>query len=459
MLSFEQCTRPVTRSTYAKTGFSLMLLKYAIDLFIARVLFDRHWSPLKYLIWPDGETVLLTQLGPGDRQFGLIMLAMSLPFIIIGTLMTYRRLKSAGLPPGLLVLFFFPVINLFFIALLCLAPEKHQNHPEASPDLPASPKPGFHFLLAATFLSSFITVLTVWLGAQLLANYGFGLFVGAPFAHGFFSVIIYGWKNPQPLGRCLSIGFQASLLAFLCLFIIGLEGAICLIMFLPLGLILAFLGSCFGYLVQARPWMQRSFPALLLVQLTGLPLLMGMETALEPEPILRRVDSSVLVLAEQDIVWDVVVAFPPIPDTSLPWYFRTGVAYPLKAEIEGEGVGAIRKCVFSTGPFVEPITHWEKPLRLAFDVKSQPCPMHEMSPYKIHPPHLDNYLRSQKGEFRLVDIGDGMTRLEATTWYSNRMWPQEYWGLWSDAIIHQVHLRVLNHIRKCAREKSAKPAS
>jgi hypothetical protein len=169
------------------------------------------------------------------------------------------------------------------------------------------------------------------------------------------------------------------------------------------------------------------------------------------------VDSSIVIHADRETVWNVVVAFPPIPDDNLPWYFRTGVAYPVRAEINGEGVGAVRKCVFSTGPFIEPITRWEKPQRLSFDVIDQPCPMHELSPYKIHPPHLDNYLRSQKGEFRLVDLGNGTTLLEGTTWYKNRMWPQEYWGQWSDAIIHQVHLRVLEHIRQHA--EAARKAS
>ena len=30
------------------------------------------------------------------------------------------------------------------------------------------------------------------------------------------------------------------------------------------------------------------------------------------------------------------------------------------------------------------------------------------------------------------------------------MWPAFYWRLWSDAIIHRIHLRVLNHIKELA---------
>ena len=48
--------------------------------------------------------------------------------------------------------------------------------------------------------------------------------------------------------------------------------------------------------------------------------------------------------------------------------FKTGLAYPLRARLVGAGVGAVRHCEFTTGAFVEPITVWDAPHRLAFDV-------------------------------------------------------------------------------------------
>jgi hypothetical protein len=159
------------------------------------------------------------------------------------------------------------------------------------------------------------------------------------------------------------------------------------------------------------------------------------------------VHSAVLVTAPPEALWDAVVAFSPIPAPDS-WLFRTGIAYPTHAEIAGEGKGAVRRCHFSTGAFVEPITHWEPPHRLAFDVTEQPHPMREWSPYSnLHPPHLDTGLRAHRGEFRIVPLGDGTTRLEGTTWYSIAFAPEFYWGWISDAIIHAIHLRVLEHIR------------
>ena len=119
-------------------------------------------------------------------------------------------------------------------------------------------------------------------------------------------------------------------------------------------------------------------------------------------------------------------------------------------DIEGEGPGAVRRCVFSTGAFVEPIEVWDAPRRLAFRVEEQPEPMRELSPFPIHPPHLDHYLVSHRGQFLLTPLPGGRTRLEGTTWYTNRMWPAVYWQVWSDHIIHTIHLRVLRHIKGIA---------
>jgi hypothetical protein len=120
----------------------------------------------------------------------------------------------------------------------------------------------------------------------------------------------------------------------------------------------------------------------------------------------------------------------------------------VRATIEGQGIGATRYCEFTTGTFVEPITAWEHPVRLAFDVTDQPPALIELSPYRqVHPPHFAGYLTSKRGEFRLIELPGGRTRLEGRTWYSFAMYPEGYWTLWSDLLIHRIHRRVLEHIK------------
>jgi hypothetical protein len=75
--------------------------------------------------------------------------------------------------------------------------------------------------------------------------------------------------------------------------------------------------------------------------------------------------------------------------------------------------------------------------------------MEEWSPYNtVHAPHLDGILQSHHGEFRLIPLPDGGTRLEGHTWYSFAMAPIAWWSLWSDASIHAIHTRVLAHIKQ-----------
>ena len=45
--------------------------------------------------------------------------------------------------------------------------------------------------------------------------------------------------------------------------------------------------------------------------------------------------------------------------------------------------------------------------------------MNEYNPFwDIHPPHLDGYFVSKKGQFTLNQLADKKTELEGTTWYT-----------------------------------------
>ena len=106
----------------------------------------------------------------------------------------------------------------------------------------------------------------------------------------------------------------------------------------------------------------------------------------------------------------------------------------------------MRYCEFSTGPFVEPITVWEPPNRLSFDVAKQPPSMREWSPYEVvHAPHVVGTMQSLRGEFRISALPNGRSRLQGTTWYRLKMSPDAYWTLFADEIVHVIHMRVLRH--------------
>ena len=225
----------------------------------------------------------------------------------------------------------------------------------------------------------------------------------------------------------------------------------CVSMAVPLLLPLGALGGLMGKAIAdstRRP--SREFMAVIV----ALPLLSVAEARLYSTTE-YEVMTAVEIDAPPEVVWKYVTQFPDLPPPHQ-WYFRTGIACPERARIDGEGVGATRYCEFTTGTFVEPITVWQPSHRLAFDVTDQPAPMLELSPYRhVHPPHLDGYLRSNRGEFLLIALPDGRTRLEGRTWYEFDMFPQSYWTLWSGLFIHKIHERVLLHVKQLAEDEAA----
>nr|MBP7685050.1 SRPBCC family protein [Deltaproteobacteria bacterium] len=174
-----------------------------------------------------------------------------------------------------------------------------------------------------------------------------------------------------------------------------------------------------------------------------------MEGVAPPPADTHMVETVVEVAAPPEVVWERVVAFPELPPIE-DWIFRVGVAAPTGARIEGSGVGAIRRCEFTTGEFVEPIEVWDPPRELGFSVQDMPDPMREMSPYDIRPRHLDGYFRTTAGQFLLERTATGGTRLRGRTYYQLDMMPTVYWKLWADDIIHRIHLRVLRHVAHVA---------
>ncbi len=219
----------------------------------------------------------------------------------------------------------------------------------------------------------------------------------------------------------------------------------------PLGYALACLGGWVGYALQKRRGPRVSSVAVALILPLALPGFIGVERwgrlARGPEPEML-VRSEIVVAAPPERVWRAVLQFKPLPPpTEL--LFRAGIAYPTRAEIRGTGVGAIRRRVFSTGAFVEPIETWDEPRRLAFSVAEQPRILTELTPYReIQAPHLDGFFASTHGEFELTEMPGGRTRLVGRTWYRHAIWPTAYWRIWSDAVIHAIHMRVLEGIRR-----------
>jgi hypothetical protein len=438
----------VSRRAYALTGFGLMAFKYAVEAVAMRRFAGQSWTPLDY--FSPLYSIKASKLAYAPDWLLLALGIWTLPFVWIGAAFTLRRARDAGFGPGAVLAFFVPLGNYAAMLLLAAWPTREPTGAESLPTdagddgWSSGPEPAprvYESALLAVAVTAALGLALVLFSTWVSRSYGTTLFLGVPFVLGFEAAFLLNHRGVQSRGTTLSVVAIALLLLGLFLMLFAAEGFLCIAMAAPLAAPLAFAGGVFGReLALARMRKRVSLvPALLIVPLAGL------EARLS-DPCTFEVVSALEIDAPPARVWPNVIGFSELPEPEH-WIFSTGIAYPLRAVIEGEGVGAVRRCEFSTGAFVEPITHWEPPARLAFDVVSQPLPMEEWSFYrKVHPPHLDESFRALRGEFRLIELPGGRTRLEGSTWYHLDAFPLGYWRALADTVVHRIHLRVLEHI-------------
>lgn len=431
----------IDRGPYLLLGFGLMAVKFNLERLVAGVLFDRPWSVLAhYLHAPELDPRAMAGVDGGFYQ---ALVVTTLPFVWTGVALTVRRLRSAGLPPALSVLFFAPFVNFLFFLALASLPRVPAVAPAGFLDrfVPRS-KAGAAAMSAVLGGAATLVLAPLWEG--LSSGYTAGLFIGFPFTLGLSSSLLFGYHEERGYWETMGAAAMTTGLAAVAVFAAAVEGLICIAMAAPLAFALAAMGATVGYFIQRRGDRALLPAAAVFV---ALPLLTGAESATAPRAAALPVRTSVVVDAPPEAVWPNVVSFSELPAPEH-WVFRLGFAYPVRASLTGRGVGAVRRCEFTTGAFVEPITAWEEPRRLAFSVTEQPPPMRETSWYPdIRPRHLDGFLVSEGGEFLLEPLPGGRTRLTGTTWYRHAIAPSWYWRPWSDAVIHRIHARVLAHVK------------
>jgi hypothetical protein len=428
---------PVSRRFYLTAGVTLMILKYAIDAALIYAGTGKLLSPLLYLL--PIATLKTDILGQAPAWVLFALVALTLPFAWIGASMSVRRAKDAGLTSALGLLFFAPFVNYLMMAALAALPSRPASRP-ALPLAGTDRAIGAALVGVAAGATMTVTVLAI---TSIALHYGEAAFVGVPFLSAATASFLFNLRGERSVAATVVVAGLTVLVGEGLLSLFAVEGAICLAMAAPIAFAIAIVGALFGRAV-ARIEDRRA--------LVGPYAVLPVLAVLEPSQHVlaaRAVSTTVDLAAPPEAVWNAVVAFPEIPATDLPaWYFRLGVAYPIRAHIDGAGVGAVRRCEFSTGAFVEPITTWDPPRLLAFDVAASPPTMRELSPWDdVLAPHVRaEIFRSERGEFRLEPLPGGGTRLTGTTWYHLDMAPTWYWTAWSDAILHKIHRRVLDHV-------------
>lgn len=435
----------VSRKQYLIAGILLMLLKYLGEVGFYYLALQKFLTPLQFFNPIFHYRYPEYHLAPD--WFIPIVALWSLPFIWIGLNMSFRRAFDAGYSPWWALTFFFPGLNYILMAAFSIMPTVEQSQSETA--RPMTVHPSLKSALILTFSFAIAGTLLTWMSTNVVKTYGTSLFLFSPFFLGIFQGFLMNVKEMRGFRSTAFFCCLTILMIHLFLLIFALEGLICLAMSLPLSLVMGVMGAFGGYGIARTPKAKSMKPMALMLILPVMPVAEKMTMTPHQDVVI----SKIIINAPPEKVWPFVVKFSDLPPPT-EFLFKLGVAHPLRARIEGEGVAAIRYCEFSTGAFVEPITTWDEPYHLAFDVRYQPQPMKEVSFYDhVDSPHLDGYFRSVKGEFRLIPYGNNQTELVGRTWYEMDMHPGWYWQVYGRWFIHQIHLRVLDHIRNLSESR------
>jgi Polyketide cyclase / dehydrase and lipid transport len=332
--------------------------------------------------------------------------------------------------------------------------------------------------LSVVIASIFCVLVYILLARFNQEQYGLFSIILAPIACGFlftsllnFPALKAGKENaPWSIQRFFLDGLLAPTLLSLghciLLFVLFLEGSICVLMAMPFLLMFYALGGALAAgTLWLLDWNQRrmlSCSAMLLaVAIIGQPL----ENQFLSRKEYYSQTSVIEVNAPPQEVFKLIPGFPKIADDEAnprldAAWFQLGLPEPQQSTVNCEGVGCERRCQFNQNiHFKEKITAYEPGKLLQFDVVSVVGHQNKITGVDPHILPGGLYFDNTKGEFKLTEVRPGVTRIEGTTWYHLQSSVNWYAKPYADVMLEAIHMRVLEHIKRLAEAKKQSAAS
>jgi hypothetical protein len=359
--------------------------------------------------------------------------------------LAFRRAADANIHEGLAATVTAPLVQIPVIVYLAAAPPRAvqiEKDPLFARDANASGN-GMSAALGV-IAGAGITLVAVALSTLVFRVYGFGVFVLLPFVIGVTTAYIANRKADIGGYQTAQLVLGATTLGGIALILASLEGVICILMASPLGALVAVVGGVLGRALAGTGKRGQVAPGFAL-----LPIVFALEH-LFSVPTNFDTQQAVTVNAPVEVVWSSILRMDRIDEPpSLP--FRFGVAYPIRGEVVGEGVGAVRHGEFSTGTAIERVTEWVPNRKLAFAVETDIPAMRELSPYEhVHAPHVIGYFTTRTTSFELAPRPDGAIEVTLRSSHEIRLDPLLYWMPLARFMVAENNARVLAHIRRQA---------
>jgi hypothetical protein len=295
---------------------------------------------------------------------------------------------------------------------------------------------GLAIRLAARLLGGDHSVMTV----------GFIFFM--PLALGFLAVFFAEMKQAQRLWICVLLPWVPLAAALVAMYLAVLEGLICVVMFAPIGLVLASIGGLLGGLA-GRFLRTRRSKGLTVACVAVFPFFMvPCEGQVFYHLEMRQVENVVDIHAPAAVVWRNIERVPPIHKDELPpsWSRRIGFPDPIEATLSHERVGGVREASFAGGVlFIETVDTWEPERRLAFSIRADRIPKETLDEHvTVGGPYFDVL----RGEYRLEPLANGITRVHLSSQHRISTDFNWYAHLWTDAVMWDLQKNILFVVRR-----------
>lgn len=229
--------------------------------------------------------------------------------------------------------------------------------------------------------------------------------------------------------------------------VLAMEGAICIVMALPLTLLFSSVGGIIAGLIPTRS-RRRTLGTL---SLAVLPFCLAPAETLLPAPTqTRTVSNQILIHANATTVWRNIERVPAISREELHpnWTHKIGFPMPIEATLSYEGVGGVRHASFERGIlFIENVTAWEPERRLAFSIHANNGDI-PATTLDEHVTVGGRYFDVLDGEYRLEPLPNGDTLLHLTSHQRLSTDFNDYAGLWTSAVMSNLQgsiLQVIQH--------------
>ena len=337
-----------------------------------------------------------------------------------------------------------PFLQIPVILWLAASPAKApigEEHEEAGAT--ATQRRAWTTRLLGLLVATLITLASVSAGAFAFRSYGYAMFISTPLLIGGVVAFMANRDGDIGPGRTMTEVSVSLLFAGLALLAVALEGVVCIVMAAPLAWLMAWIGAAIG-----RPLARAARPRgrTVVMSIALLPAMFAIEQVI-PATAAFEDSRSVVVMAAPTDVWPAVLQMNQIEEEP-PLPFRLGLAYPVRGEVVGEGVGAKRLGHFSTGTATERVTEWAPEQALGFDIISEPATLRELSPYAdVHAPHVDGYFRSVHARILLTPLEGGRTRLTLETTHELDLQPSYYWLPMVRWVVRENKARVLTQMK------------